>query len=60
MPKLESLQINLHQEDEVDLLLRQLPDLKFLNGIAVERDAIFSESSDAEERETQTFNQSSN
>lgn len=43
MPKLEVLQINLFQEDQVDYLLRQLPDLKFLNGIVVEREAIFSE-----------------
>ena len=49
MPRLENLQINLHLEEEVDYLLRQLPELKFLNGIVVERDAIFSEIASAEE-----------
>jgi hypothetical protein len=44
MPKLEVLQINLHLEEEVDYLLRQLPDLKYLNNIPVERDALYSES----------------
>ena len=48
MPRLENLQINLHLEEEVDYLLRQLPELKFLNGIVVERDAIFSEIASAE------------
>ena len=49
MPRLENLQINLHLDEEVDYLLRQLPELKFLNGIVVERDAIFSEIASAEE-----------
>ncbi len=44
MPRLENLQINLHLEEEVDYLLRQLPELKILNNIPVERDAIYSES----------------
>ena len=44
MPALRTLQINLLLEDEVDYLLRQLPSLQYLNGIVVERDAIFSES----------------
>ena len=43
MPRLENLQINLHLEEEVDYLLRQLPELKILNNIPVERDAIYSE-----------------
>ena len=43
MPQLESLQINLHLEEEVDFLLRSLPRLQILNGLAVERDAIFSD-----------------
>lgn len=43
MPQLESLQINLHLEEEVDFLLRSLPRLLSLNGLAVERDAIFSD-----------------
>lgn len=43
MPILSSLHINLHQEEEVDFLLRNLPGLQVLNGLVVERDAIFSE-----------------
>ena len=43
MPRLENLQINLHLEEEVDYLLRQLPELKVLNNIPVERDAIYSD-----------------
>ena len=46
MPVLNSLHINLHQEEEVDFLLRNLPMLQVLNGLVVERDAIFSEDED--------------
>ena len=46
MPVLSSLHINLHQEEEVDFLLRNLPGLQVLNGLVVERDAIFSEDED--------------
>lgn len=38
MPMLESLYINLHTEDQVDLIMTELQDLKFLNGLPVERD----------------------
>ena len=48
MPVLNSLHINLHQEEEVDFLLRNLPVLQMLNGLVVERDAIFSEEEDNE------------
>ena len=43
MRDLTCLHINLHREEEVDFLLRSLPNLKELNGLIVERDAIFSE-----------------
>lgn len=43
MPKLDNLQINLTEEEEVVYVLRHLPELKFLNGIVVEPDAIYSE-----------------
>ena len=43
MPALISLFINLHEEEQVDFLLRSLPKLQFLNGLEVERDAIFSD-----------------
>lgn len=40
---LESLYINLHTEDQVDLIMRILEDLKFLNGLPVERDMLDEE-----------------
>ena len=52
MPVLNSLHINLHQEEEVDFLLRNLPVLQTLNGLVVERDAIFSEDDENEEEVT--------
>ena len=48
MPILRSLHINLHQEEEVDYLLRNLPELQTLNGLVVERDAIFSDGDSGE------------
>ncbi len=42
LPNLKSLRINLHEEDQVDYLLRSLEYLQELNGLAVERDALFS------------------
>ena len=51
MPVLNSLHVNLHQEEEVDYLLRNLPSLQTLNGLVVERDAIFSEAEDDENDE---------
>jgi hypothetical protein len=43
MPSLKSLYINLHEEEQVDYLLRTLVNLDVLNGLAVERDALFNE-----------------
>ena len=42
-PNLTSLQINLFEEDQVDYLLRNLEQLEVLNGLKVERDALFNE-----------------
>jgi Leucine-rich repeat (LRR) protein len=42
LPHLETLQINLHLEAEVDFLLRMLPNLQILNGLPVEHEAAFS------------------
>lgn len=53
MPKLTVLHINLHREEEVDFLLRSLPDLIELNGLVVERDAIFSEEDGSSENESE-------
>jgi len=38
MPALRSLYINLEEEDQVDLLMRLLPELEYLNGLPVDRD----------------------
>ena len=43
MPNLKVLYINLHEEEEVDYLLRTLSQLDYLNGLAVEREALFNE-----------------
>ena len=51
MPSLRALKINLHEEEQVDYLLRQLQGLEDLNGLAVERDALFSNGEDYEEEE---------
>ena len=37
---LKNLQIDLQQEEQVDLLMRKLPDLEFLNSLPVDRDAL--------------------
>lgn len=51
MPNLKSLQINLHEEDQVDYLLRTLSYLEQLNGLAVEREALFNEDDEEGEEE---------
>ena len=48
MPNLKSLFINLHEEEQVDLVMRSLEDLEFLNGLRVERD-ILDENEEGEE-----------
>ena len=49
-PGLKVLWINLHEEEQVDYLLRTLGDLEYLNGLAVEREALFNEE-EGEEQE---------
>ena len=51
MPNLKSLHISLYEEDQVDYLLRNLMDLEYLNGLAVERDALFNEEEEEDEDE---------
>ena len=48
MTNLKVLHINLHEEEQVDYLLRSLISLEYLNGLAVERDALFNEEEDEE------------
>ena len=38
LPRLNSLFINLSEEDQVDYIMRSLPNLEFLNGLEVDRD----------------------
>ena len=40
IPSLRSLFINLHEEDQVDMVMRTLPTLEELNGLPVERELI--------------------
>ena len=51
LPSLHVLQINLHEEEQVDYLLRTLTDLEYLNGLAVEREALFNEDEEDDEEE---------
>ena len=53
MTNLKSLYINLHEEEQVDYLLRNLQGLEFLNGLAVERDALFNEDEDQEQSQVE-------
>jgi Leucine-rich repeat (LRR) protein len=43
---LKSLNINLYEEDQVDYLLRNIEWLEILNGLKVERDALFNNEDD--------------
>ena len=40
MPLLKSLYISLQEEGEVDLIIRTLPGLEFLNGLPVDRESL--------------------
>lgn len=48
IPNLKSLFINLHMEEQVDMVMRMLEDLEELNGLPVERDLIDGEGEDEE------------
>ena len=48
-PTLVNVNINLFEEDQVDFLLRNLEWLKVLNGLKVERDALFNEIDEEDE-----------
>ena len=40
MPVLRSLYVNLQEEEQVDMIMRTLPELEYLNGLPVDRDAL--------------------
>ena len=48
-PQLTNISINLFEEDQVDYLLRNIEHLEFLNGLKVEREALFEEEESEEE-----------
>ncbi len=52
LPNLRSLYINLQTEDQVDHIMRLLPNLEYLNGLPVDRDAL-----DEDEDENQETDQ---
>ena len=51
-PQLKALSINLHEEEQVDYLLRHLGHMEILNGIKVEREALFDNSDEDDEEQT--------
>ena len=59
LPNLKKLDINLHEEDQVDYLLRNMPNLEVLNGLVVERDALFDDEEPGSEEEPPLFNENS-
>lgn len=58
-PKLESLHLNLHEEAQVDFVIRNLPHLKYLNGEAIDRNELNSETGqdEASERGDQQYDE---
>jgi hypothetical protein len=48
---LKSLHINLHEEEQVDLVIRTLMNLEYLNGLKVERDELDTGYADEEGEE---------
>ena len=49
---MRSLYVNLHEEDQVDLIMKNLPELEFLNGLPVDRETI-SDENDVDQSITQ-------
>jgi len=60
MKNLKSLFINLHEEEQVDLVMRTLEDLEYLNGLPVDREILEDqegEESDLGEEEEEEYSQ---
>jgi len=49
LPNLKSLHVDLDQEEQVDYVIKGLPELEFLNGLAVDRDMEAEEEEEEEE-----------
>lgn len=54
LPSLKSVYLNLYQEDQVDFIMRTLDNLDFLNGLKVEREILYDESSATETDEARS------
>lgn len=62
MPNLTSLHLNLYEESQVDFVIRNLPNLKFLNGEAIDRkdfenDDSLQQEEDQHEKSAQSIKQ---
>lgn len=53
IPALKSLFINLHEEEQVDLIMRSLTELEFLNGLKVEREILDDDNEEEYEQNIQ-------
>ena len=51
MPNLTSLHLNLHEEAQVDFVIRHLPHLKYLNGELIDREELQNETSREDQEE---------
>lgn len=51
IPNLTSLYINLHEEDQVDMVMRTMDRLEFLNGLPVERDILDDDEEEEDEQD---------
>lgn len=60
VPNLKSLFLNLHEEDQVDLVMRTLPTLQELNSLPVERDLIQSSGSEDLNNDPQRIDEEEN
>ena len=53
LPSLRSLYVNLQTEDQVDAIMRFLPNLEYLNGLPVDREALEEEDSQIQSQDQQ-------
>lgn len=60
LPHLQSLYINLDEEEQVDYIMKRLPNLEYLNGLEVERDDEEEEEEESEEDEEKEVHVSPN
>ena len=51
LTRLKSLFLTLTEEEQVDLILRKIPNLESLNGLAVDREELYNGEEEEEEEE---------